>query len=272
MLIELAVGGALINAVSKGNQALKADAKAMEKRSRAFTRESEAQRLVSIKREDADKRMEKVAKKKRAIITVSIPKFISVYEHIQKLNIQQKERKYELLDLNAADEKYLLQTISLIPQKEFTDKELVVGVLLKGISGMTLEDSKRNLSAARSQERAAEVVYSQAMSIAELYDAIIGRSERIAKLLTAMNALFLGSISEAEKIISRNGTDIKRYSEKEKITLTMCVNLAFAITELLDIPILDENGQIAAAASEMLQTGEENLRKMNGLINEVNGS
>ena len=48
----------------------------------------------------------------------------------------------------------------------------------------------------------------------------------------------------------------------------LCVDFAVAMTDMLDIPILDENGEIAEAAVEMIETGESYLKKMNEMINE----
>lgn len=269
MLIELvaaaAVGGA---ALYKGNKALEMDEKAAKKYSKAFTRECEAHKLVSQKRNLADKRLENVAKKKRAIINASLPMFVEIYEQIQKVNVQSRDTKFEMECCSDAEWNHTLQSVDIVTKKEFTNQELIVGIFLKSFSGMVVEDSKRNLSAANSQVRAANVVYSQAQSIAEVYDAIIARSDRVAALLMGMNALFMGILSQTQEIISANGTDVGKYSEKEKTTLMLCVNFAVAMTKLLDIPILDENGRIAEAAVEMIQTGEDYLTRMNELINE----
>ena len=132
---------------------------------------------------------------------------------------------------------------------------------------MMIADSKRNLSAAKSQLSAANVVYSQAQSVAEVYDAIIGRAERIASLLMRMNALFLGSIFETEKVITQNGTNAKAYNQQDMGILMTCVNLAGAMSEIINIPVLDENGELWKAAVEMIQTGEAYIEQMNDLIN-----
>lgn len=272
MLIEFAIGAAIGTSarwLHEGNKALKMDADAIAKYGKAFTREYEAQQLVQQKRDLADKRLENVAKKKKAIINSSLPMFIEVYGQIQKLNIQRKDRRFEMLEYSDIEKSGMLQSIDIVTKKEFTSKELVVGTMFKGFSGMAVEDSKRNLSAARSQLSASNAVCSQAQSIAEVYDAIIGRSDRIAKLLMNMNALFIGIISESKKIIGTNGLNIKNYSDKDKSTLVLCVNFAVAITNLLDIPVLDENGEIAQTAVEMIQTGEEYLARINEIINEV---
>ena len=265
MFIEmLAVGKLLYD----GNKSLNMDAEALAKYNKAFTKEYEAQRLVEQKRSQADKRLENVAKKKKAIIGTSLPMFVNVYQQIQKIKLSEKEHDFEMVRYTADERLNCLQTMSLVQKKEFTDKELIVGCFIKGISGMMVEDSKRNLSAARSQMHSANVVHSQACSIAAVYDAIIERSERIAKLLANMNALFIGIINESDELINKNGTNVRNYSEKEKSVLMLCVDFAVAMTDMLDIPILDENGEIAEAAVEMIETGESYLKKMNEMINE----
>ena len=77
-------------------------------------------------------------------------------------------------------------------------------------------------------------MYSQAQSVAEVYDAIIGRAERIASLLMRMNALFLGSIFETEKVITQNGTNAKAYNQQDMGILMTCVNLAGAMSEIIN--------------------------------------
>ena len=270
MLIELAIGAVGVGKLlSDGNKALKMDAEAIAKYGKAFTREYEAEQLVQQKRNFADKRLENVAKKKSAVITASLPMFVDVYGKIQKINIQQKTDRFEIAEISDAEKIGTLQSIGVVTKKEFTNKELIVGTMFKGIPGMIVEDSKRNLSAARSQLSAANAVYSQAQSIAEVYDAIIGRADRIAKLLMNMNALFIGVITESQRLIEKNGLDIRNYSEKEKSTLVLCVNFAVAMTKLLDIPVLDENGKIAQAAVEMIENGEAYLSKINEIMQEV---
>ena len=266
MLIELV---AISAAIYKGNKSLEMDEQASKKYRKAFTRESEARQLISKKRNLADKRLENVAKKKRAIINSSLPLFVEIYSQIQKVNIHIRNETYDMIKYNDAEWSHTLQSVSLVTKKEFTNQELIVGILFKSFSGMMVEDSKRNLSAANSQVRAANVLYAQAQSISDIYDAIIERADRISALLMSMNAMFVGVLSETQKIIMQNGTNVEKYTEKEKSTLVLCVNFAVAITNLLNIPILDNNGEIAESAIQMIQTGEEYLARMNKIINEI---
>ena len=256
MLIELA---ALAYCADKSN---KMDAQALAKRSKAFTKEAEARDLVYQKRSTAEKKMQNVAKKKRAIIESTLPRFVEVYQKIQKIDLTISD-KNELAVYNQFQKSNAIQAMQVVIQKPLTDGQLITEYIFKGIGGMMIADSKRNLSAAKSQLSAANVVYSQAQSVAEVYDAIIGR----ASLLMRMNALFLVSIFETEKVITQNGTNAKAYNQQDMGILMTCVNLAGAMSEIINIPVLDENGELCKAAVEMIQTGEAYIEQMNDLIN-----
>lgn len=260
MLIELA---ALAYCADKSN---KMDAQALAKRSKAFTKEAEARDLVYQKRSTAEKKMQNVAKKKRAIIESTLPRFVEVYQKIQKIDLTISD-KNELAVYNQFQKSNAIQAMQVVIQKPLTDGQLITEYIFKGIGGMMIADSKRNLSAAKSQLSAANVVYSQAQSVAEVYDAIIGRAERIASLLMRMNALFLGSVFETEKVITQNGTNAKAYNQQDMGILMTCVNLAGAMSEIINIPVLDENGELCKATVEMIQTGEAYIEQMNDLIN-----
>lgn len=266
MLIELAAigAGALAYSADKSNRM---DEQALAKRSKAYTREAEARDLVNRKHNTADKKMQIVAKRKRAVIESSLPRFVEVYQQIQKIDLTISD-KNELAVYRNFQSCGTLPAMQTVIQKPLTDKQLVTEYIFKGIAGSMIADSKRNLSAASSQLSAANVVYSQAQSAAEIYDAIIGRSERISSLIMRMNALFLGSISECEKIIAQNGTNVRAYTEQDKGVLMTCVNIAGAMSDIINIPVLDENGELCRSAVEMLQTGEAYLEQMNEMINQ----
>ena len=264
MLIELAALGVLAYRADKSNRM---DEKALAKRSKAYTREMEAYALVNQKRSQADKKMQIVAKKKRAVIESTLPRFVEVYQQIQKIDLTISD-KNELAVYEKFQSSNTLQAMQVVIQKPLTDGQLITEYIFKGIGGMMISDSKRNLSAAKSQLSAANVVYSQAQSVAEVYDAIIGRSERISKLIIHMNALFLGSIFETEKIIAKNGTNVKAYNKQDIGVLMTCVNLAGAMSDIINIPVLDENGELCKAAVEMIQIGEDYLARMNETINQ----
>jgi hypothetical protein len=134
--------------------------------------------------------------------------------------------------------------------------------MTKGLGKVAEMDSERYLSAASCQMRASNVIYSQAQSISEIYDAIAGRADRIANVLMRMNALFIGSINETEKTIEKNGLNVRSYNNYDKSVLMTCVNIAAAMSDLIDVPVVSPEGELCEASMEMIETGEKFLEKM----------
>lgn len=82
----------------------------------------------------------------------------------------------------------------------------------------------------------------------------------------AMNALFIKSINETSLVIEKNGLDVRNYNSYDKGVLMTCVNIAVAISDIIDVPVVNEDGQICESAMEMIATGERYLEKMNQAV------
>lgn len=267
MIIEtLVIGGALAKTLHSVDKSSKMDERALKKYARAFEKSEEAELLIRKKAEFTDKRLMNVAKKKRAIVQSTVPKFTEIYSQIQKIELENKTAVNEITIRDSVKKLAVLDALSVSVKKDFTDKELVCGLLTKGFSKMMEMDSERYLSAANCQMREANVKYSQSESIGEVYDAIAARADRISNLLMAMNALFIKSINETSRTIEKNGLDVRNYSDYDKGVLMTCINIAAAISDIIDVPVVDEKGQLCEAAIEMITTGETYLEKMNEVM------
>lgn len=268
MIVEaLAVSALVAKTMHSVNKATKMDEKALRKYAKAFELKEEADQLIRNKSEYVDKRLANVAKKKRAIIASTIPKFAEIYGKIQKVELGHYGNTDGSLAMKSNAFMIENRLVPMSYKKEFSDKELVCGLLIKGVGKMIEKDSERYLSAANNQLRAANVVRAQAESITTVYDAIISRADRIAKILMSMNALFIKSIQETSETIDRNGLDVKKYSEYDKGVLMTCVNIAIAMTDIIDIPVVDDNGTLCKAAEEMITKGEQYIIKIEKAIN-----
>ena len=191
MIIEALAVGALAKTLYSVDKSSKMDEKALQKYAKAFEKSEEAKLLVSRKAEFTDKRLMNVAKKKRAIVENTVPKFIDVYGKIQQIKL---EKGNSVNEISICDNTTNLQSLNILylsVKKDFTDKELVCGLITKGFGKVIEMDSERYLSAANNQLREANVIYSQSQSIGDVYDAIVARADRISNLLMAMNALFI---------------------------------------------------------------------------------
>lgn len=267
MIIEALAVGALAKTLYSADKSMKMDEQALRKYAKAFEKSEEAELMVRKKAAVTDKRLMNVAKKKRAIVENTVPKFVSVYNHIQKIELENSTAINEIAIHDYVKKAAVLDALSLTVKNHFTDKELVCGWITKGFGKLMEMDSERYLSAANNQLRAANVVYSQSESIVVVYDAIIARADRISNLLMAINALFIRSINETASTIEKNGLDVRNYSEYDQGVLMTCVNIAVAISDIINIPVVDDKGQICESANELIVNGEKYLEKMKHVIN-----
>lgn len=269
MIIELIGAGALAHTFYSADKSMKMDEKALKKYAKAFERSEEAELMVKNKAEYTDKRLVNVAKKKRAIMENTVPKFVSVYSKIQKIDLGNNEGANKIAIKDDIGKLAILNALNISNKKGYTDKEFVCGLLTKGLGNMMVMDSERFLSAANNQMRQANVIYSQSESICTVYDAIIARADRIAKVLMGMNALFIRSIEETKHTIDKNGLDVHNYSEYDKSVLMICVNIAAAVADIINVPVVTGEGEIPESAMETIMTGEKYLEKMNTAIKTV---
>ena len=267
MLLGLAAGVGTAKIVKDMMDADKKEKLALEKYGEAFEKQSEAKLLIQQKKEYADKRLKNVEKKKKSVLANTIPKFVEVYQQIQKVKINSSNQTVLPLDPKTLEQLGKIESMAIVTPKQLNDRDSVIETIFHGISGTIAKDAERQLSAAKSQLSAAKVVYSQAESAAEVYDAVAARADRVAKLLAMMNALFLGSIEETETIIEKNGTDARHYNRIDKEVLMTCVNFAFATIDVLKIQVVDKNGQLYNSALPMIEQGEQYIAAMNRASN-----
>lgn len=266
MIIEGLVAASVVKFFYSANKSLEIDEKALKRYAEAFEKSEEARILIRKKAEYTDKRLGNVAKKKRAIVQNTVPRFVKVYGQIQRIDLENKVSVNEIAIQQSANKLVAINSISISVKKDFTDKELVCGWITKGLGKLMEMDSERYLSAANNQMRQANVVYSQAQSVGEIYDAIVARADRIANLLMTMNALFIKSIEETEKVINKNGLNVRNYNDFDIGVLMTCVNMAAAMSDVIDVPVVDEEGIICESGIEMIETGEKYISKMKQLI------
>lgn len=267
MIIDLIlIGGGIAYAFNQTDKSAKIDEKALKKYGQAFEKSKKAEAMVKEKKEYADKRLQNIVKKKRTIIERTYPLFAEVYQDIKKINIKRKNEITESIGGIKVDREETFHQMTLASKIEFTDKELIFGVLQNGIFKMMVKDSERMLSAASSQKRMANVEYSNAENICTIYDGIISKADNYATLLKNINFLFLKIISMTKELIEKNGYNVKRYSKFEESVLMTCENVAIALSELIKAPLFDEKGEFAQCAIETINKGKNYMQQMNDII------
>ncbi len=266
MLTEIGLSTLLMKTAYETNKSMEIDEKAIQKYGKAFTKSKDAAMRLQNKVEYMDKRLANVANKKRAIINVSFPEFIRVYENIQQIEIEQSFQKEDKQFLQTMNDFSVRNPIRSVPPEALTDKQLICTWFFHGLGKTMIKDSERKLSAAKQTMSASNIYVANVESAEALSNAIIDRADRLAKLLTGMNFLFVKITKRADELIQEKGYDVKNYSDFEKGTLMTLVNIADAISECIQIPVVDEKGKMYEAAVEMIQKNEEYLKRMREFV------
>lgn len=275
MISELLLfsGSVFIGTMVQANKSAKIDEQAMHRYAKAFSKEQEAKRLVAQKEMEVDESVLKLAHRKKAIIDTTIKDFIKVYEKIQNVCFTEGAGIKELSSLKVTDADIdKLSAMSVTCSKPLSEKEIVVNTLFKGmifgggIGGTMIKESERSLSAANSQFRAANVTYSQAETIAVMYDAIKDRADRMSDLLKKMNALTVNCLSETKNILSRSSIHFTELDNAEKLIVINCINWIKALKDILDTPLFSKEGELEQQSEKAIATGEAFVNQINMVI------
>lgn len=264
------IASLFVSAVVGAEYSSRLDEKARKKLTRAYEKQFEAEEIIKRKEEETDNSMIKLANRKRAILSTSINDFIEVYSKIKKINfvetdgIKELDKKLQLPE-NVG---HMNQMISVNKAAvKWSDEDVVKAFLISGVIGAAFaKDSKKNLKIANAQMKVANVAYSQAQTIKVTLDGIIQMCDNFSELLSNMNFLFVKSIRNSNRIIEGKGYDKSLYSEEDRKVLMTCMNIAVVVKELIDVPILDEEGEIAQKAVESLQTGNKYFQEIREIL------
>lgn len=66
----------------------------------------------------------------------------------------------------------------------------------------------------------------------------------------------------------KRNIDVRQYSDYDKGVLMTCVNIAAAMSDIINIPVVDEAGKLCVEAENLLITGEKHLAQLEQCINQ----
>lgn len=255
-------------------QSDKMDEMALNKSVKSMNRMEEAKAAQRVKKEDAKQSMLRLGNRKRGILGSSMKRFVEVYGTIKKINFVDTDGVSEFKFLPQVWEHETVSQISYA-SAPMTDGEMVATMVINGffwgigggITALVKKDSQRNLDMARVRAKQARLITEQANTVSLAYEAIIERSDQITDVLTKLNLLFVKSLTNTERIIAERGVDKLNYSLSDRENLAVCVNLAVAVKKIIDTPLLDETGEIAAKSLEAIKIGQECIQTINFEIN-----
>lgn len=139
---------------------------------------------------------------------------------------------------------------------------LVAGPLL--FVGGAFYESKANeaLSGAKTNHSKARQFREEGNSVCTLLSAIGKRSRQIESLLSELNGLLMPSIDDMRQVIHESGTDWKKYTEDEKITIGESAQIAQAVKQIVDTSLLREDGNLTDESEHILDKGNAFVRKL----------
>lgn len=263
MIMESILIGGAINTIAKVVKANKINGQAEHMTLRAFERAAEAEDKIRKQHEKTQTSITKLINRKRGIYQTSIPMFLELYRDIQKIHFVEGEGVQELglssVSPVVAEE---MKEMAGLSKKTLSDSQAFATYIFTGIGGLQKKKAEMNLSAARIQRDLANIMEQQSDHICLALEAVAKRSEHMADVLRNLNALLMKSLKHTGEIVGRNGTDKSKYTLKDREALMVCFNFAKSVKDLLDVPLLDPQGEITQRSLEAIETGEAFLRKM----------
>lgn len=252
---------------------------------KALNKMEDAQRERREQEKKTMMALEKLANRKKGILSTSIKDFIDTYEKIMTVNFNGgkgiKELSFsKLTPVVLGEMKSMVSTAGLTMTTAQTVSTflignvigsaidiaiggLVLGGVISGVSNVIAKEAELNVSAAQMRKKQATVVASQAETVSVALNAIFQRAERISELLAKLNIIFRKSIEVVTIIIDEKGIIASNYSDFDIDCITTCINIASAIKSILETPLINENGEITAKSMEAIEIGEEYLQKIN---------
>ena len=85
------------------------------------------------------------------------------------------------------------------------------------------------------------------------------RAAMFNRFLIRLQTIFDEVLYDMMMVIEEKGTDFRKFSEEDKKSIASAMSLAGAIKSILDIPILDESGNLTDESETILEIIQEKV-------------
>lgn len=277
MVGTIAAGVAIAKMASDMKKSDELNERAERKRTQAFRAISEAETDRMCEEEKMNKAILKLATRKNGILMTSIKRFIEVYGKIKQIRFLESDGIRELKQFSPACCDEIKSQLVIIHQQNITPasitKNMIKGFLFAGFGGMItssiVDDAQNELDMARDKAKQARVIAEQQKIYSLSYQGISNRANHMTDILTALNILFDKSISNTEKLINEKGTERKNYSSDDIAQMGVCLNLAKAVKDILDAPILDKDSELSQETLKVIQRGNQCVIDMQNALSNI---
>ena len=263
-MVPLIIGGLALHTFSGVWTADNYNREARHVNYEAFTMVEAASRKLQSQREKLDETLTKLANRKRAVMSSSLPKFVAVHERIVQINFSLRLSNDVIRSLTLRPENLsaINQMISVSGVQMSTNETLGTFIFGGLIGGAIKKEARINLDVAYTRSDEAEVIAHNMDTARIAVEGINDKADSVLKLLTQMNALLLKSIQHTSTLVERNGFDVERYSDADIDDIMNCCNFAVAVSDVLKAPLFDANGKLSRQVDETLSAGTEYVKKI----------
>lgn len=222
--------------------------------------------------------LKKLVSRKQAILRHSVFPFVDLYEKFKKIhfNISDGIAELDNFEFDVIKEqkvRYVNSPNFSVSTKDLSGQEISI-ILLGVISGIpgwgtvaaalnaSERESRQKLDKAILESEKADILIEKIKAEKKTSVATIYTVEKCTQVITDLNKLFVPAQMNASKLIEINGIDKRKYSVEERKQLAVWINLAKAIKDLIDLPILEEDGLVSTMMIEALEKDEKTIEEL----------
>ena len=218
--------------------------------------------------------LKKLVSRKQAVLKHSIFPFVDLYEQFKKIHFNSSDGIEELDDFefNLIKEQKVrcVNTANFtVPVKDFSYEEMSL-ILFGGIIGLpglgvvaaamnsSERESRQKLEKAILESEKADILIEKIKMEQRTSQAAICMVDKCTNVITELNKLFVPAQKNSSELIATYGKDKSKYLAEERKQFAVWINLAKAMKDLIDIPILGEDGMVNTMLIDALNQ-DENL-------------
>lgn len=278
MIGQIVVAATTAKVVSDMMKSDELNERAERKRIRAMRTLSDAENDRICEEEKMDQEILRLGTRKKGILTTSIKRFIDVYGQIMRIKFLESDGIKELDNFSPSCCDEMRNQITIIQQKDLSPSSVITKNVVKGylffgvagaISSSIVDDAKNELNMASDKLKQARVLAEQQKIYGLSCHSISERANRMTQILTSLNILLVKSLNNTEKMIEEKGNVRGHYTSEDIAQIGTCLNLAKAVKDILDAPILDQDGTLAKETLAVLEKGNQCVLDMQNNISEI---
>lgn len=200
------------------------------------------------------KSMEKLANRKKMILSTSIKNFIGVYEKLMTIEFNESDTMHPL-NHNDYENNIIDDLRSMVVTSGYTMNynQTIYTYLVGSLLDRSFLDENAKIIHKKSAPKQHVVTL----------DSFYMRSERLSVLLAHLNLHFRKHLDATADIFVKNGNDRSNYSNEEKHYIRNCLKIAEIVKLIIDTPLIDDTGVLSEKSLEALRVGNDCLIQLN---------